>query len=66
MSVCILANGSLFMDMYRLFTVISYKMPSAQDPFYVVKEEIQESVSLLVNWLWFEGAFCKEAFIFSQ
>lgn len=49
MSLCILVNGSLFMDMYRLITVISYEMPSAQDPFYVVKEEIQESVSLLVN-----------------
>ena len=26
-------------------TFLIYKMPSAQDPFYVVKEEIQESVS---------------------
>ena len=29
-------------------------MPSAQDPFYVVKEEIQESVSLLTKfWIVF-------------
>ena len=30
-------------------------MPSAQDPFYVVKEEIQESVSLLTKFL---NCFC--------
>jgi hypothetical protein len=26
-------------------------MPSAQDPFYVVKEEIQESVSVFFFWV---------------
>lgn len=39
-------------EIYLLYiTALTYKMPSAQDPFYVVKEEIQESVSFaLMGW----------------
>lgn len=33
--------------------VIDCKMSSAQDPFYIVKEEIQESVSFLSGFLIF-------------
>jgi hypothetical protein len=45
-------------------------MPSAQDPFYVVKEEIQESVSffffLVGNYLWSVAALSKENFYCEQ
>lgn len=38
------------------FQALQLKMPSAQDPFYVVKDEIQESVSWLLassyDYLW--------------
>lgn len=39
-------------------------MPSAQDPFYVVKEEIQESVSFFFfgNYVWSVAALSKENF----
>lgn len=39
-------------------------MSSAQDPFYIVKEEIQESVSFLCGYLIFVSIFWKkEAFV---
>lgn len=40
-------------------------MPSAQDPFYVVKEEIQGSVSFLLI-MWFVTASDKEISVCSR
>lgn len=44
--------------------VIDCKMSSAQDPFYIVKEEIQESVSFLSGFLIFVAtSWRKETFV---